>query len=158
MSDYQATLSPSPMRRFIAIGLLLCLGGLLVYILLSSPPQSIVGRVFLLGLGAVVFYGADRLRRATTLSIEVTDNEIRDSSGRLLCAIDNIKDVERGPFAFKPSNGFMLRLHTSMPATYAPGLWWRFGKMVGVGGVTSASETKFMAEMITMKISDFPKE
>jgi hypothetical protein len=36
---------------------------------------------------------------------------------------------------------------------WVPGLWWRIGRSVGVGGMTGAAETKMMAEMIEAMIA-----
>jgi hypothetical protein len=66
----------------------------------------------------------------------------------MIVPIDQIRSVERGVFAFKPSNGFTIRLKSKAPAAWQPGLWWRAGRSVGVGGVTSSTPAKFMAEQI----------
>jgi hypothetical protein len=68
--------------------------------------------------------------------------------------MDGIRSVERGAFAFKPSHGFTLVMKEKQPRAWAPGLWWRLGRRVGVGGVTSAGQTKFMAEQIALRIED----
>jgi hypothetical protein len=85
--------------------------------------------------------------------IELTETEIRTSNGEVLARMDEILAVDRGAFAFKPSNGFTLKLNTKKPRAWAPGLWWRFGRRVGVGGVTSAGQAKFMAEQIALRIT-----
>jgi hypothetical protein len=53
----------------------------------------------------------------------------------------------------KPSNGFTVVMETKQPRAWAPGLWWRVGRRVGVGGVTGASQTKFMAEQIALRLA-----
>ncbi|MEO0931422.1 MAG: hypothetical protein AAFY14_12360, partial [Pseudomonadota bacterium] len=97
---------------------------------------------------------AERLRRATLLRIELTATDIRDSSGMVLATMDDIIGVDRGIFAFKPSNGFTLVMKNKKPRSWAPGLWWRLGRRVGVGGVTSAGQAKFMAEQIAFRLND----
>ena len=79
---------------------------------------------------------------------------MRDSSGTVLARIDEIRSVVRGTFALKPSNGFTLVLNSKKPRAWMPGLWWRLGRRVGVGGVTNAGQAKFMAERISMMIKD----
>jgi hypothetical protein len=61
--------------------------------------------------------------------------------------------VERGAFAFKPSNGFLVRLDKPLGRGWAPGLWWRLGRLLGVGGVTSASQSKAMAEILSLELA-----
>ncbi len=149
MSDVLASVSASLGRRVFGLATLLALGGGLIYLALATPPQSILWQGFLLVFGGVVLWLADRLRRATEQSIVLTEEGLFDSQGQVLAHIDNIVGVERGPFAIKPSNGFMVRLKTRQPRAWAPGLWWRTGRRVGVGGVTSAGQSKFMAETLT---------
>ncbi len=154
MEDMIARISPSPFRRFLAIGILMMLGGLLIYLALAQPPSSFVGQAFLLLGGGLVLYLAEHVRRATRLTIELADGRISDSTGRELCRLDEIKSVERGAFAFKPSNGFLIHLKHRKSRVWAPGLWWRTGRRVGIGGVTPVSQAKFMAEMIAYQLRE----
>jgi hypothetical protein len=148
-----ATVTASPARRLFAYGILFSLGALVLFTALSQPPSApwLVLMVFF-GVGAL--WLAERLRRATMLIIELTETEVRDSSGAVLALMDDIKGVDRGAFAFKPSNGFTLVMKTKKPRSWAPGLWWRMGRRVGVGGVTSAGQSKFMAEQIAFRLND----
>ena len=41
----------------------------------------------------------------------------------------------------------MVKLSRRMTAGWAPGVWWRFGRRLGVGGSVSGFEAKAMAEM-----------
>lgn len=153
MSKIQATITPSPFRRGTAITLLAALGGMLIYITFNTPPGSLFWQVFLLFFGGLMLYSAEKLRRATLQSIELHQDRVVDSNGKELCRMDNIRSVERGAFAFKPSNGFLIRLNKPLPRAWAPGLWWRFGRSIGVGGVTPASQAKFMSEMIALRLA-----
>ena len=148
-----ALVQASPARRVFAYGVLFLLGALVVYVTLVQPP-ALHWMAFMLGFGFLMLWQAERLRRATMHVIELTDTELRDSSGRVLARIDEIHSVERGTFAFKPSNGFTLVLQTKKPRAWMPGLWWRYGRRVGVGGVTNAGQSKFMAERISMMLKD----
>ncbi|MGB5557382.1 MAG: hypothetical protein WBN04_05150 [Paracoccaceae bacterium] len=158
MEEMIARISPSPFRRVLAIGILLVLGGLLIYLALARPPAELIWQAFLLLTGGLVLYLADQVRRATALTIELSDGRIFDSAGRELCRLDEIKSIERGAFAFKPSNGFLIHLKSRKPRVWAPGLWWRTGRRVGVGGVTPASQAKFMSEMIAYQLRDNPPD
>jgi len=148
-----AQVAASPARRIFAYGVLFVLGAMVVYVTLVQPP-ALHWMVFMLGFGFLVLWQAERMRRATVLTIALTETELRDSSGTVLARIDEIRSVERGTFAFKPSNGFTLVLHAKKPRAWMPGLWWRYGRRVGVGGVTNAGQSKFMAERINMMIKD----
>jgi len=148
-----AEITPSPGRRAIALLLLLALGVVMIYVALTSAAIGIpLQAVFLLsGIGALVLVSA--LRSATARSLRLTEAGIADSRGRVLCAMSEIAAVERGAFAFKPSNGFALRLKSPAPRGWAPGLWWRFGRRLGVGGIVSSSQAKFMADMIALRLA-----
>lgn len=146
-----ARVQASPARRIFAYGVQFGLGALLIYTTFAQPP-ALLWMIFMLGFGVLMLWQAERLRRATTQIIELTADELRDSAGTVLARMDEVRSVERGAFAFKPSNGFTLVLTTKKPRAWLPGLWWRLGRRVGVGGVTNAGQSKFMAEQIALRI------
>ncbi|MEM6888018.1 MAG: hypothetical protein AAF636_07745 [Pseudomonadota bacterium] len=140
-------------RRFLGLGMLIFLGVLLIYIAFNNPP-SFGFRVFLVACGASSLMLADSMRRATGQTLELTRAELRDTAGNILVRMEDVKSISRGTFDFKPSNGFLLHTSTRQPRVWRPGLWWRIGKQVGVGGMTHRRETKFMAEMIAAMIAE----
>ncbi|MDC1430469.1 hypothetical protein N8140_02285 [Octadecabacter sp.] len=139
------------MRRYFAYGAVFILSAMLILLAFVQPP-AFGWQVFLIALGAGTLVVAERLRRATMLGLIMTETDLRDTSGQILTTLGNIKSVDRGAFAFKPSNGFVLRLHKSAPRVWAPGLWWRFSTRIGVGGVTPAGPAKYMAEQIALRV------
>ncbi|MEJ6402468.1 hypothetical protein V8J85_06220 [Yoonia sp. 2307UL14-13] len=147
-----ARVGASPGRRAFGYGVLLALGVILIYLPLAQPP-AIGWAVMMLAMGLASLWLAERLRWATRGVILLTENDLRDGDGRILAEIADVREVDRGAFAFKPSNGFTLVLHSKKPRAWAPGLWWRLGRRVGVGGVTSAGQAKFMAEQIAFRVS-----
>ncbi|MDQ7069965.1 MAG: hypothetical protein Q9M48_04355 [Rhodobacterales bacterium] len=142
------TVKASGARRMFGVGVLMLLGAMLIYIAFAQPPENMGWQIFLVLMGAGALYLGDKMRRATLVTLELTETTLRDSNGMVLVEIADIKSTDRGTFAFKPSNGFILRLDSRATRVWQPGLWWRMGKRIGVGGVTSAGETKQMAEMI----------
>lgn len=72
-----------------------------------------------------------------------------DDDGVLLCRIEEIVRVERGLAFFKPSSGFSLMLRETGDRAWSPGLWWRLGRRVGVGGATPGRAGRDMADAIT---------
>ncbi len=132
--------------------MMIVLGAMLVYLSVAAPPQTLVLRIFILGLGIVSLVMADLIRRATDTDIVLTPEGLRDGRGRMLCPMDNIASVERGPFALKPSNGFAVLMKTAPGRAWQPGLWWRLGRRLGVGGVTPGAQGKYMADVIAMQL------
>lgn len=146
--DVLAVIEASAPRRWLAIAMQLGLGVILVYLALSVP-NTFGWQAFLMLFGAGWIWLAVRMHSATQMRIELTEQGLRDSSGEELAAIEDIQSVSRGMFAFKPSNGFSLVLkNRNGPARWRPGLWWRLGSRVGIGGVTAGSQTKPAAQII----------
>jgi len=148
-----ARIRPTMLRRLVGVGTLAVLGGLLVYIGVAFPPRTILWQAFLVGLGALALWLAERSWRASAREIELTETELRDSAGTVICALDDIVAVERGAFAFKPSQGFLLRLSGPAPASWAPGLWWRLGRRVGIGGLTPGADARVVADALSAHVA-----
>lgn len=155
MSDeILAVIEASGPRRWLAIAMLVGLGGMLIYLAFTAPA-GFAWQAFLLLFGAGCLWVSHRMNVATKTRLELTRDGFRDSEGALLAEISDIKSVSRGMLAFKPSNGFTLVLSQSKgPARWQPGLWWKFGKRVGVGGVTSGGQTKATAQIIEALIME----
>ncbi len=154
MSDVLARITPTLSRRVAGTGALVALGLLLASFALRTPPEPTPWRPALGLLGVVMLWQAVRLWRATALGIELTPDVVRDTSGRVLAEVAQIRRLERGVFAFKPSNGFLIRLAAPGAFVWAPGLWWRVGTRVGVGGVTPAWQSRHMAETLAALQAD----
>ncbi len=133
------TLRPSPPRLWFSVLSLGALGALMVWIALAHPPADLAWRVLLLLGGAAIGWGAYRI--------------VRLQDRALVRRVDEIEALNRGVFAVKPARGFALALSRRGPRMWVPGLWWRIGRSVGVGGMTGAAETKMMAEMIEAMIA-----
>ncbi len=148
-----ATITASPGRRFLGIGSLWILSLLVIYVAFARPP-TFGWQIFLLVLGAGSIWIAEQMRRATSVTLELTRQELRDTTGAVLARMDEVEALDRGMFAFKPSNGFLMRLNITKPRAWRPGLWWSLGSRVGVGGMTPAHEAKFMAEVIASLLAE----
>lgn len=146
-----AIVHASQPRRYFACAVMFVLGATLIYTALAQPP-ALPWLLFLLTFGGAALWLGERLWRATQRGIVLTETELRDTSGTLLARLDEVSHVDRGALAMKPANGFTLVLTERHGRGWAPGLWWRVGKRVGVGGVTAAGETKFMAEQIAQRL------
>lgn len=145
-------ISPSPFRRWTAILVFVALGLVLLWLAFMGAGD-LVWQGFFLAIGLAAFWMSDVLRRSTMQEIELTRDEIRTSDGRVLTSVDNVRNVEKGAFAFKPSNGFLVRLKAPSGRGWAPGIWWQGGTFLGVGGVVSAGQAKAMAEILAALIA-----
>lgn len=153
MSDHLATVSVSPGRRIFGVVALGGLGLLMLRMALAGAGGSwLDGLVFV--LGCIALFVAYLMYRATQLSVVLRRDGLFDSSGTCLAALDDIRSVDRGTFAFKPSNGFLVRIGGRPGRLWQPGLYWRFGRRIGVGGITRAAEAKQMADVLSIMLAE----
>lgn len=148
-----ARVRASPGRRMAGTGMLAFLGAICLWVALTQPPSA-GWFVILLGGGSCALWLAWRQWQATAGDLIWTEAGLYVSDGREIAAVDAIERIERGIFAFKPVNGFLLHLRAPAVRTWVPGLWWRVGRRVGVGGVTRAAETRILADIIEATLAE----
>lgn len=149
-----AELRPSPPRRVLGAVILGSLGTILVYLALAYPPSAFGWTLFLVGFGALALFLSVQMWQATRQGLILTREALQDEEGRVLARVEDIRAVNRGVFAFKPAGGFTLSLQGAAPRAWAPGLWWRLGRTVGVGGVTHRHEARYMAEVLDTMLQE----
>lgn len=146
-TDIIAVIEASAFRRWMAVVTLAAVSVLLIYAGIGAGAELLL-RICAVVLGAMSALIAVRLHRATGHRIELTGDGLRDSSGLAIATLDEIAALDRGLLAFKPTNGFVLRTHAPTARCWRPGLWWRFGRRVGIGGVVSGPQAKYMADRL----------
>lgn len=144
-----ARITASAPRRVIGVGAMLGLGALLLYMALSTGGMHLLWQAALGGLGLGALWLAQKTWTATGHVLILTDQALTDSDGTVVARIDNIERVDRSAFAMKPSNGFLVILRQPGPRVWRPGLWWRLGRRVAVGGVTAGSQTRPVADIMS---------
>ena len=149
-----AILNVSQARRIFGTVAQLGVGVMMLYVAAKYPPDNIVALAFLVAFGGFMIWQARNLYRTAGRHLVLTRETVEDSSGALLCRLDEIKAVERGVFTLKPSNGFAIILKQSQKFAWCPGLWWRVGNRIGVGGTTSGRSSRDMADMIAVMLTD----
>ena len=149
-----AILRPSAARMAIGIASLVVLGGFLVWVAVASPPADLGWRTVLFAIAGLSFWVGYEMYRAEQDQIVLTRSAVRTASGRELFRVEDVRRVERGALAFKPSGGFVVWLDKRQPAGWSPGVWWRYGRMVGVGGITRSTEAKGMAEILDLVLAE----
>ena len=145
-----AQIQPSQARFWGAFGVISGFGLFLMWIALSGAAPSALGSFIFVVFSLLCFVIVYKIRATQGRGILLTREGLFDTTGRAICALDEIEKIERSFFAFKPSNGFLVRLKTPLETAWVPGLWWRFGRRVGIGGITSVSECKAMADTISI--------
>lgn len=148
-----ATLKASPARRTLGVATVVFLGGFLLYLAAVAPPAGLGWTFFLLLTAVGALAAGYYMWIGTQHAIELYEDGLFQSDGRVIARFDNIASCDRGLFAFKPSNGFMVRLKEKQDFGWVPGAWWRVGKRVGIGGVTQPAHAKMMADALSAMIA-----
>lgn len=148
-----ARLRPSRPRLGVSLALLVALGILLCWVGLTVPIGA-VARLAFAAIAAGVLWIAVRQAQSGQRAILLTADGLVDDTGRPIAPLGQIASVDRGAFAFKPSNGFLVRLSAPMGRAWMPGLWWRLGSRIGVGGITPAAEGRLMAERLQALLAE----
>lgn len=148
----EAVLAASAARRLIGVGSLGGLGAIMLYMAVALSPGP-GWQAFQVVLGLAALWCAHRMWRATAERLELTAEGLRSSDGRILAPMEEIVTVDRGMFAFKPSNGFTITMRSKGRFAWEPGLWWRIGRRIGVGGVTPGTPARYMAGAIQERIA-----
>jgi hypothetical protein len=156
-SEPLAEVRVTALRRYTGVAILFALGVTLLYVATRTPPVLYL-QIMMIAAGIAAFFGARGVWRASGSAVILTREGLRDADGTSIAPLDQIELVDGGFFAFRPSNGFTVRLRSPMPAKWRPGLWWRLGRRIGVGGMTPRQSGKFMVDMLAevRKESDPP--
>ena len=153
MSDPMHILRPSAPRRLFGLAIQVGMGAIVIYVALAYPPENALWQIALIGLGVVSLVMAQRGWHGSGIGIVLDADGLRQEDGQPIAALDNIAAVDRAIFSFKPSNGFLITLREPMARAWVPGMWWRIGRRVGIGGVTSGAETKIVADALALMVA-----
>ena len=141
--------SASAFRRWSALGLLIVFAIIMVQIAVELPSDRLAAKAGLTAMGALLIFQAVRVWSNSRFSLELTPEGLRwTKTGEYLARIEEIEDVNTSIIALRPATGFLVILRSASAPRSAPGMWWRVGKRIGVGGVTPKYEAKAMAEML----------
>ncbi|UWQ17587.1 hypothetical protein [Jannaschia sp. M317] len=153
MTEPLHILRPSAPRRLFGLIVQLLLGAVLLYMAVVFPPEELFWQVFLFVLGGASLYLGMRGWQGSAVGIVLDENGLREEDGRMIAPLDQIASVDRALFSFKPSNGFLIRTKAPLGRAWVPGMWWRLGRRVGIGGVTGGAETKIVADALSFMVA-----
>lgn len=143
---------PEALRLFI-IAALFGLAGVAGFTAVMALGEF-AGTVGFMGVACLGLLFVGRAMFLTDASRVIFDGDcLRDDTGLEICRLEEIVKVERGFALFKPSSGFVLMLKAEKPRGWSPGLWWRYGRRIGVGGATPSRAGRAMADAITATIA-----
>lgn len=154
MTETLHILRPSPARRIVGVSIQAALGGLLLWIAVARPPQELGWHLFLIVFGVAALVVAQKGWRGSAQPIVLDAAGLRQEDGTPIAPLAEIASVDRALFSFKPSNGFLVTLRTAPGGAWVPGMWWRLGRRVGIGGVTGGAETRILADALTAMVAE----
>lgn len=146
-------LAPARARRVAVCGVLLLLSVWGVWVSSTGGPAGAGPRLTMAGVALSAGLAALALWRATDVTLTLTEEALTDSRGRVLARLDQVQGVERGALSMAPTGGFVLRLSAPATVHWVPGVWWRLGTRVGIGGTTPRLMTREMALLIEAMIA-----
>ena len=85
------------------------------------------------------------LSRYSKIGFVISTDGLFDLNMDLICTIDDIKKIDVSPYTFKSANGFIILLKTKSSFKSIPGLYWRVGKRISIGGLVSKNESKLLS-------------
>ncbi|MEO0386896.1 MAG: hypothetical protein AAF281_05120 [Pseudomonadota bacterium] len=130
-------------------------GALGVLILgLGTTVAGLGPQIALIAVGGVMLWQTLILFRATEVGIVLTETGLYEETGREIAAFEAIGKVDRSFFAIKPSNGFLIVLKEPAPRGWRPGVWWRIGRRVGIGGTTNGRAARELADILAFKLEE----
>lgn len=147
-----AEMKVSPLRRTVGAVAVTLSGALLLGSAIWDPPQGALAQGLVWALAAALLWSGMRLWRDTAYSVRLIGDRLEESSGELIVMMDQVEGIVRGHFAFRPSNGFSLKLREETQPRWRMGLWWRAGKRAAFGGAASSAEAKKLAEAIEKRL------
>ena len=154
MSDVILKIKPSAGRRIFGIIILCLVAVIMMNYAFGDKAQSIVLRFILLLMAVVFLWQAQANLRFIGAALILKREGLFDDQGALICSLSNINQIDRGWISFKPSNGLLVRMHKPMALKWSPGLYWRFGKSLGIGGMVSPVLTKEMSDKLLLLMQE----
>jgi hypothetical protein len=153
-TEILAEMYAPPVRRWVGLTMLYGLGGLLVLLAFLRPPAQPGWLIFLFAAGIASLWFGEKMRQATAHGLRLTREGLWETGGRRVAALDDIQEVDRGLFAFKPSSGFLIITESVQDNAWRPGLYWIIGRRIGIGGVVSRAQSKLMADAISVLLAE----
>ena len=141
-------LAPTGFRTTTGIAVMTALAALL---LRSALAQQGIAQAVMIAAALAALALALAMWRGRRDRLSWTDAGLTDAAGRVIARRDGIARVDRNPMALKPSNGFTLHMTEPQARAWQPGLYWRIGQRVGVGGLTSPGVAKALADRIALE-------
>lgn len=154
--DVLVAIRATTFRRYTTVILLVFFALILTQVGIEMPSERPAMKFLAFALGFVSVIQAVFFWRATAVAIELTAQVLRESgpNGRILARVADIEKIDSSAFSYRPASGFLILLKTPAPMMVAPGMWWRRGRKIGIGGVTAKAHSKILAAALQELITE----
>ncbi|MCC6006906.1 MAG: hypothetical protein JJU40_04445 [Rhodobacteraceae bacterium] len=139
-------------RRIFVTGTLALVAATMVNAGLLREGMDVLSRVVFGATAVLAALIGWRVWTATAMALELREDGLWQEDGPRIAALEDITNITRGLAIMRPANGFALTLREPGPFTWVPGLWWRMGRRVGVGGMTPKLQTRMIGEALEAMI------
>jgi hypothetical protein len=153
MNAFRQTLRASPFRRTFGVGMQGVLGLILLWLAATHPPEALGWQAFLVAMGLGALWLAWNAWRGSAVALVLDERGLFQEDGVPVAPLEAIAAVDRAVFTFKPSNGFLVVLRAPLGRAWVPGMWWRMGRRVGIGGMTGGAQTRMVADTLSMMVA-----
>lgn len=140
-------------RRLFAAFLLGAVGLGLAWSGLQLTLASVSGAL-MMAAGVIFVWLALRLVLAADQAVVLTAAGLADADGTVIVDLDAIEGVDSSLLSARPSNGFIIRTRTRQAPGWRPGLWWRLGHRVGIGGILPKARTRDMVNRLSLMLAE----
>jgi len=134
-------------RRIAGFAAVATLGVLLIWFGFTKP-LAVGTKGGMILFGGFCLWLAVRLWDVSRRSLILTPEGLSDSTGRVVVSVADVREVQRSALTVKPSNGFTVVTNKPLPPSWVPGVWWRVGRWIGVGGLLRPGDAKALAEIL----------
>ncbi|WP_138464985.1 hypothetical protein [Poseidonocella sp. HB161398] len=149
-----AQLYPSKTRIILTVLVLAAVAVVCLYVAAGEGGQGAAARLMLAAVAVAAALGAVAVWRSGARGLLLYPDRIAESGGDTVLWLADIARLERGAFAFKPANGVVVSLRRPGSLRWVPGLWWRTGARVGIGGMTPKAATKAFADLLERRLGE----
>ncbi|MEO0344428.1 MAG: hypothetical protein AAF198_13420 [Pseudomonadota bacterium] len=125
---------------------------LIVAIMIQGSITHVLSAVILLAIAALFMWAAWRMWNAPHFGIVFDGDSLKTEDGATIAKMSEIQSVQVGLFVMRPSNGFMMMMKQPGIFPTRPGVVWRQGRRIGIGGILRSSEAKSIGRAIQVEL------
>ena len=121
----------------------------LIYTISSLDGKTTVLDFFLLPIIVILaFWFKNFLKKYSKVGFLINEQGLFNLDKSPICKMHEIDRVDASPYTFKSANGFIIILKTKNSFESVPGLYWKVGKRISIGGLVSKNESKFLSGLL----------